>query len=78
MATSEEEALIEAAAGAWRARDPRGGLAFHPAWWDLDEAGRRAAFEAARQNRTLEAALDPEGLSTTGHAVMARIMRGVR
>jgi hypothetical protein len=73
MATPEEELLIEAAAGAWRERDVRGGVRFHPAWWDLDEAGRRAAFEVARQSRTLEAALDPAGLSSTGRAVMARI-----
>lgn len=73
MFTPEQEALIEAAAGAWREPDPRGGLRHHPAWWDLDEAGRRAAFEVARQNRTLEAALDPQGLSTTARAVMARI-----
>jgi len=76
MATSEEEALIEAAAGAWRARDPRGGLAFHPAWWDLDEAGRQTAYEAARESRALEAALDPAGLSSTARAVLARIRRG--
>ena len=76
MATTKEEALIEAAAGAWRARDPRGGIAFHPAWWDLDEAGREAAFEVARQNRAMEAALDPAGLSTTARAVMARLRGG--
>ena len=76
MATTDEEALIEAAAGAWRAPDPRGGLRFHPAWWDLDEAGRQAAYEAARQSRLLEAALDPAGLSTTARAVLARIRGG--
>jgi hypothetical protein len=76
MATPDEEVLIEAAAGAWRERDPRGGLRFHPAWWDLDEAGRQAAFEAARQSRALEAALDPAGLSSTARAVMARVRRG--
>ena len=76
MATPEEEALIEAAASAWRARGRRGGVAFHPAWWDLDETGRRAAYEAARQSRTLEAALDPAGLSTTARAVLARLRGG--
>jgi hypothetical protein len=76
MATTEEEALIEAAASAWRARDPRGGIAFHPAWWDLDEAGRQAAFEVSHQNRAMEAALDPAGLSSTARAVMARIRGG--
>jgi hypothetical protein len=77
MPTPDEDLLIEAAAGAWRERDPRGGLRFHPAWWDLDEAGRRAAFEVARQSRALEAALHPAGLSSTARAVMARV-RGAR
>jgi hypothetical protein len=69
--------LIEAAAGAWRPRRPDGSLGPHPAWADLDEAGRREAFEAARLSRRLEAALDAEGLSSTARAVMARI-RGAR
>jgi len=72
---SDDEALIEAAAGAWRERDRDGRARFHPAWWDLDGAGRRAAFEAARVSRALEAALDPDGLSSTARAVLARIRR---
>jgi hypothetical protein len=69
---TERERLIEEAASAWR---PRGGpgLRSHPAWADLDAAGRREVYELARVARRLEAALDAEGLSTTGHAVMARI-----
>jgi hypothetical protein len=70
---AEREALVEAVAGAWRPRDPLGGLRAHPAWHDLDGAGREEAFELARRTRALEAALDPEGLSTTGRAVLARI-----
>ena len=70
------EVLVEAAAGAWRPRHPGGRLGPHPAWADLDEAGRREAFEAARQSRRLEALLDPEGLSTTARAVMARVRNG--
>ena len=70
---AEREALVEAVAGAWRPRDPLGGIRAHPAWHDLDEAGREEAFELARRTRALEAALDPEGLSTTGRAVLARI-----
>jgi hypothetical protein len=65
--------LIEAAASAWRPRDPHGRFRYHPAWWDLDEAGRRAAFELTLQSRAVEAALDPAGLSTTARAVLARI-----
>jgi hypothetical protein len=71
-----DEALIEAAAAAWRPRDPHGRLRYHPAWWDLDDAGRRAAFELTLQSRALEAALDPAGLSTTARAVLATIRRG--
>jgi hypothetical protein len=70
---AEREALVEAVAGAWRPRDPLGTIRAHPAWHDLDEAGREEAFDVARRTRALEAALDPEGLSTTGRAVMARI-----
>lgn len=71
------EELVEAAAGAWRPRRPDGSLGPHPAWADLDEAGRREAFEAAGLSRRLEAALDAEGLSSTARAVLARI-RGAR
>jgi hypothetical protein len=69
---TERERLIEEAASAWR---PSGGdgLRAHPAWADLDAAGRREVYELARVARRLEAALDAEGLSTTGRAVMARI-----
>jgi hypothetical protein len=65
--------LIEQVAGAWRPRERDGGLRWHPAWSDLDEAGRREAFEVTGRLRALEAALDPRGLSTTGHAVLRRI-----
>jgi hypothetical protein len=69
---TERERLIEEAAGAWR---PRGaeGVRAHPAWADLDAAGRLEAFELACTLRRLEAALDSEGLSTTARAVLARI-----
>ena len=70
----KDEELIEEAASAWRPRDPRDGRARpHPAWLDLDEAGRQAAFDEAARARQLEAALDRDGLSTTARAVLARI-----
>jgi hypothetical protein len=69
----ERELLIEAAVGAWRPRRADGGIGVHPAWADLDEAGRTEAYEAARLQRRLEAALDEEGLSSTARAVMGRI-----
>ncbi len=67
------EALVEAAAGAHRPRRPGGGVGTSPAWHDLDAAGREEAFRAAALARRLEAALDPEGLSSTARAVLARI-----
>jgi hypothetical protein len=72
----DDELLIEAAAGPYRERDPHGAIKPHPAWCDLDARGREAAFEAALQSRVLEAALDPEGLSSTARAVLARIRGG--
>jgi hypothetical protein len=70
---NDREALIEALAGAYRARDPHGAVTSHRAFHDLDDAGRLEAFDAARRLRLLEAALDPQGLSTTARAVLARI-----
>jgi hypothetical protein len=71
-----DDALIEAAAAAWRDRDATGEVKSHPAWHDLDEAGRRQAFEVARRMRRIEALIDPRGLSTTAKAVLARIRAG--
>lgn len=67
-----DDELIEQVAGAFRpqARDT---LRYHPSWHDLDDAGRQRAYELSRALRTLEAALDPEGFSSTVHAVLARI-----
>ena len=69
----ERDALIESAATAWRPRGGASGIRRHPAWADLDAAGRVAAYERARQLRRLEAALDADGLSTTAKAVLARV-----
>ena len=76
MATAEDELLIEQVTSAHRARDLDGRVKSHPAWHDLDEAGRREAFEATGLARVLEAALDPRGQSTTAQAVLARIRQG--
>jgi hypothetical protein len=74
MTDREREALVEQAASAYRPRDPLTGRARpHPAWLDLDDAGRLEAFDVATELRAMEAALDPDGLSTTARAVMARI-----
>lgn len=71
-----DDALVEAVASAYR---PTGQQAVraHPNWYDLDEAGRRLAFERALALRKLEAALDPDGLSTTARAVLRKVW-GVR
>jgi hypothetical protein len=69
-----EEDLIEEVAGAWRP-PPIDELRYHPSWHDLDAAGRRRAYDLSCAVRPLEAALDPNGLSTTARAVLARIGR---
>ena len=69
----EAEALIEAATTAWRPRSSSGEIRAHPAWADLDAAGRLAVYEETRLLRRLEAALDPDGISTTARAVLARL-----
>ena len=69
--------LIEAATTAWRPRSVSGEVRPHPAWSDLDPAGRLEAYEAARVLRRLEAARDPEGLTTTARAVLARLRAGI-
>ncbi len=72
MTPEEEEALVEQVAGAYRPR-ARDELRYHPAWHDLGEAERVRAYEIARAMRKVEAALDADGMSTTAHAVLARI-----
>jgi len=74
MATKNEE-LIEQVVSAHRSRDADGRVRSHHAWHDLDEGERVLAFEAAQLARTLEAALDPQGFSTTVKAVLSRIRR---
>jgi hypothetical protein len=70
----DREQLIEEAAAAFRPRDPLSGRArAHPSWLDLDGDGRQEAHRRALVNRTLEAALASDGLSTTGAAVLRRI-----
>lgn len=74
MTPDEEFPLIEEVAGAFRPRDPRR-VGFSPAWHDLSEEGRERAFALSQQMRIIEAALDPQGRSTTVQAVLARIQQ---
>jgi hypothetical protein len=69
----ERDLLIEQALTAHRPADSDGGLRFHPAFHDLDDAGRRALFDALQRQRAIERALASDGLSATAHAVLRRI-----
>lgn len=75
MTSDEEDLLIEQVASAWRPAPDGDTLQYHAAWHDLGEAARVKAFDRARALRATEAALDPEGLSTTARAVLARLSR---
>lgn len=68
----DEDDLVEQVASAYRPRS-RDELRYHPAWHDLDARGRERAFDLARALRRIEAARDPDGLSTTVRAVLARL-----
>ena len=70
---SERETLIEQVVSAFRERAPTGGIQAAPAWHDLDAVGREDAFEETVVQRRLEAAADPEGLSSTARAILGRI-----
>lgn len=69
----DERDLAEQALSAWRPRDPDGAVRAHPAWHDLEAESRAVVFDETVRLRAMEAALDPEGLSTTARAVLARI-----
>jgi hypothetical protein len=73
--TRDEALLLEQVTSAHRERHADGSIRAHPAWYDLDEAARREAFEATLALRRLEAALDPQGHSTTVRALLKRLDR---
>lgn len=75
MTPEERQVLIERVVSAHRDRDPFENLKPEPAFYDLDEAGRREAYTLAVQSRLLEAALDDAGLSSTARAVLVRLTR---
>ena len=73
MDARDAERLIEEALTAWRPRSPDGRILPHPAWSDLPAGDRARLFDEAMRMRALERALDAEGISATGRAVLARI-----
>ena len=72
---SERERLIEAVVSAERRRAPDGRILPPAAFWDLSADDREAAYREQCLARSLEAAWDPRGLSSTGRIVLARIDR---
>lgn len=73
--TPTEELLVEQVVSAHRERARDGSIRWSPAFFDLDTAGRAAAFEATVEQRAIEAALDAEGFSTTVRALLGRLVR---
>ncbi len=71
--TPAEQSLLEQVTSAHRQRSVDGRIKSHPAWHDLDDAGRREAFEETLRLRTLERGLDAQGQSTTVKALLARL-----
>lgn len=67
--------LVERVVSSWRERSPSGEIRSAPAWHDLAEDDRERAFRESVAARQIEAAMDPRGLSSTGHTVIERIAR---
>jgi len=75
MKDRARDALLEATVSAFRERDASGRIRESPAWWDLSEEDRDAAFELQLASRLLERSIDPHGSSTTARAVIIRTRR---
>lgn len=71
----DDQTLIEQVLSAHRERDRDGQIRFAPAFHDLSPDARAQAFELSVLQRTLEAAQDPDGLSSTARALLARLPR---
>jgi hypothetical protein len=70
------ELMLEAATTAHRERDPvTGRILPSPAWWDLSAAERQVLFDRQLESRSLERAAGTLNLSSTAHAVLARVRR---
>jgi len=69
------ESSLEMAASPFRESDATGRVLPAAAWFDLSPGERERLFDLQAESRALERAIDPEGLSGTGRAVVARIRR---
>ena len=69
------ERLIGAVISAWRPRDRDGAVTAHPAWYDLTAEDREAAYRRTCAWRRIEAAIDPDHLTTTARAVLRQISK---
>lgn len=74
MNDRERDALLEAAASAYRDQDSEGRLIPPPAWWDMAPEQRDELFRVQLATRQMEVAA--MGTSGTVRAVMRRIMGG--
>ncbi len=70
MNDADRDLLIEAVCSPFRERDAFGRILAAPAWWDLTVDERGAAFDAQLAARSVERALDADGLSATARAVL--------
>ena len=73
MSDPVQDTLVEAVLTPFRSRDPEGRPVPPPAWWDLPPDVLEEVHRRAVAIRRLEQALDPQGLSGTARAVLARI-----
>lgn len=73
--TPEQELLLEQVTSAHRERGFDGAIRQHPAWFDLDDEGRVAAYEATLALRKLEQAADPGSQSSTAKSILRRLTR---
>ncbi len=75
MRDESNDILLEQAASAYRERDLSGRILPSPAWWDRSPEGRDILCRTQLQSRVLESVIDPQGYSSTVHAVMSRLSR---
>ncbi|MGV3619231.1 MAG: hypothetical protein ACO1OB_00360 [Archangium sp.] len=71
--TPDEQLLVEQVTSAHRERGYDGAIREHRSWADLSDEGRQLAFDETVKLRDLEAAMDPQGFSTTVRALLSRL-----